>query len=208
MKKFLKIAAPFLLILAAIGSLFVHVESTLDFADVAGHWAAPQIEKWSTRGVMNGSEGYFRPDDGLSLAELSAVFTRVLPLGEAAENTFDDLPDDAWFTEPVLRCVGEGIIDAEGKTALEPGRALTRGEAFVMLARALDIEPEQGEKLLRKCNDARLVEPELRPYFEALLARGLVSGENPVFLCADEPMSRADAVDMLERMERGGFIRW
>lgn len=206
MKKFLKIAAPFLLILAAAGSLLIHVESCLVFSDVAGHWAAEEIEKWSERGIINGSDGQFRPDEGVSLAELAVIFTRVLPLGEAAENTFEDLPDDEWYTEAVLRCVGAGIIDVEGKTELAPWQMLTRAETFMMLARALDIAPEQGETMLRTRNDSKYLTPEQKPYFEALLARGLVSGENPVQIYPYDTMTRADAVDMLECLERGGYI--
>lgn len=208
MKKILKIAAPFLLIAAAFASYYVSADPRMAFSDIAGHWAAQEIEKWSARGVINGSEGKFRPDEGMTLAELATVYTRVLPLGEPAENTFADLNGDEWFADPILRCVGAGIIDAGGGSEIGPGRTLTRAEAFVTAARAFGLPPAEGEARLGGYNDARRLAPEHRPYLEALLAHGLVSGGNGVQLYPGEAFTRADAVDLLERAERAGFIRW
>lgn len=213
MKKILKIAAPFLLILAAFASYYVSADSRMAFSDIAGHWAAEEIEKWSARGVINGSEGKFRPDESLSLAELAVIYTRVLPTGEAeaAENTFEDLPEGAWYTEAILRCVCAGIIDAaapdeEGKAEMEPERAVTRAEAFMTLVRAFGIRPVEGEALLGAYNDAKRLTPEQKPYFEALLELGLISGGSDVQLYPGDGISRAEVVDMLERLERAGFI--
>lgn len=206
MKKILKIAAPFVLILAAFVSYHVRVEPRMAFLDIAGHWADEEIEKWSSRGVINGSGGKFRPDESLSLAELAVIYTRILPLDGAAENTFEDVPDGEWFTEPVLQCVSAGIIDGEGKDRLDPWEPVKRGEAFMMLARAFGIEPLEADELPGIYNDAKRLTPEQKPYFEALLSLGLISGSSGVQLYPDEPISRAEVVDMLERLERGGYI--
>lgn len=206
MKKLFKIAAPFLLILAAFASYYVSADSRMAFSDIAGHWAAEEIEKWSGRGVINGSEGRFRPDESLSLAELATVYTRIMPLDTLAENTFEDVPDEEWFAAPVLKCVDAGIIDAGGKTELGPREPVTRAEAFMMLARAFDIRPAGDGTLLSGYNDAKRLTPEQKPYFEALLALGLISGGNEVQLYPDDPISRAEAVDMLERLQAGGYI--
>lgn len=206
MKKILKIAAPFILILAAFASYYVKVDSRMVFSDTAGHWAAEEIEKWSSRGIINGSEGKFRPDDSLSLAELATIYTRILPLDGMAENTFEDVPDGEWFTEPVLMCVDAGIIDAAGKTELHPREPVTRVEAYMMLVRAFGIEGVEGDELPRTYNDAKRLTTEQKPYFEALLSLGLISGQNKVQLYPGEFLSRAETVDMLERLERGGYI--
>ena len=206
MKKILKIAAPFILILAAFASYYVSADSRMAFSDIAGHWAAQEIEKWSSRGVINGSEGKFPPDDSLSLAELATIYTRILPLETQAENTFEDIPNEEWFAEAILKCVHAGIIDAAGKTELGPREPVTRAEAFMMLVRAFDIQPVQGDALLRAYNDAKRLTPEQKPYFEALLSLGLISGGNEVQLYPGDPISRAEVVDMLERLEQGGYI--
>lgn len=206
MKKILKMAAPFILIIAAFASYYVSADSRMMYSDIAGSWAAQEIEKWSSRGVINGSEGRFRPDESLSLAELATIYTRIMPLGGPAENTFEDIPDGEWFAEPILRCVGAGIIDGSGKTELGPREPVTRAEAFMMLARAFDIQPAEGTALLSGYNDAKRLTPEQKPYFESMLSLGLISGGNEVQLYPDDAISRAETVDMLERLERGGYI--
>ena len=206
MKKIFKIAAPFILILAAFASYYVSADSRMAFSDIAGHWAAEEIEKWSGRGIINGSDGKFRPDESLSLAELATIYTRIMPLDTPAENTFEDIFDGEWFTEPILKCVGAGIIDAGGKTELGPREPVMRAEAFMMLVRAFDIQPAEGETLLRAYNDAKRLTPEQKPYFEALLALGLISGGNEVQLYPGDAISRAEVVDMLERLQAGGYI--
>lgn len=208
MKKILKIAAPFLLIAAAFVSQYIGTEPRMAFSDIAGHWAAEEIEKWSARGVINGSGGQFRPDDGLTLAELATVYTRVLPLGRPAENTFTDLNEDEWYAEAVLRCVGAGIIDAGAGGEIGADRRLTRAEAFVTAARAFGLSPAQGETRLGGYSDAGDLAPEDRPYFEALLGLDLVSGGGEARLDPGGSFTRADAVDLLERAERAGLITW
>ena len=206
MKKFFKIAAPFILILAAFVSYYVSADSRMAFSDIAGHWAAEEIEKWSGRGIISGREGKFRPDESLSLAELATVYTRIITLDTLAENTFEDISEEDWFTEPVLKCVDAGIIDAEGKTELGPREPVTRAEAFMMLVRAFDIQPAEGDTLLRAYNDAKRLTPEQKPYFEALLSLGLISGGSEVQLYPSDAISRAEVVDMLERLQAGGYI--
>lgn len=206
MKKLLQIAAPFILILAAFVSYYVSADSRMAFSDIAGHWAAEEIEKWSSRGVINGSDGKFRPDDSLSLAELATVYTRILPLDTVAENTFEDVSGEDWFAEPVLKCVAAGIIDAGGSSGLRPREPVTRAEAYMMLVRAFGIEPAQGGSLLSAYNDGKRLTPEQKPYFEALLDLDLISGGNPVQLYPGDPISRAEVVDMLERLELHGYI--
>lgn len=207
MKKLFKIAAPFILILAAFASYYVSADSRMAFSDIAGHWAAEEIEKWSARGIINGSEGKFRPDESLSLAELATIYTRIITLDTLAENTFEDIPDEEWFAEPILKCVDAGIIDAEGKTQLGPREPVTRAEAFMTLVRAFDIQPAEGETLLRAYNDAKRLTPEQKPYFETLLTLGLISGGSEVQLYPGDAISRAEAVDMLERLQAGGYIK-
>ncbi len=104
--------------------------------------------------------------------------------------------------------MGEGIIDAGGKSEMEPERALTRAETFMTLVRAFDIPPVGGEALLGAYNDAKRLTAEERPYFEAMLSLGLISGGSEVQLYPGDEISRAEVVDMLERLERGGFIEW
>ncbi|BDF70587.1 hypothetical protein CE91St41_21860 [Oscillospiraceae bacterium] len=59
------------------------------FPDIAGHWAAGEINRAGRKGwVRGGSDGLFRPDDPITRAEAAALINRVL---ERAPETADDL---------------------------------------------------------------------------------------------------------------------
>lgn len=54
------------------------------FKDTEGHWARPYIERCASEGLVNGKpDGTFAPDAGLTRAEASAMFARLLDRMEA-----------------------------------------------------------------------------------------------------------------------------
>ena len=207
MKKKLLAAIPFFLLLAAYCTKFIAVGATGGYTDIKGHWAYDDIVRWSERGVLSGGEGRFRPDDGISLAELATVICRVVPLEEKAENTFSDVEPGAWFEDAVLKCVSAGIIGGEC-AELHPREALTRADALIMLARAAGISPDAdwSRDSLRGYNDARRITDAQAPWFCTLLRLGIIEGTTPVQLDPCEKMTRAGAAAVLSRLEALGCI--
>ncbi|MBQ4551037.1 MAG: S-layer homology domain-containing protein, partial [Oscillospiraceae bacterium] len=53
------------------------------------------------------------------------------------ENPFIDIPEDEFYTEPVLWAVGKGITTGTTATTFTPYRIVTRGEALTFLWRAM-----------------------------------------------------------------------
>ena len=205
MKKFWKLAVPLLLLAAMFAVYRVSPDSRLMYSDIAGHWAREEILTWSQRGVMSGTDGKFRPDAGVTRAELATVLTRVLPLEDAAENTFTDVEEDAWYTEAVLRCVAAGILDGGG-TELAPKAYLSREEGFLMIARAIGLEPAEELSLLGGYNDAKLLSDGAKPYFEALLEQNLISGGSEVQLYPRQGMTRGEVAAALQKLCDAGYI--
>ena len=64
------------------------------FSDVQDHWADEAIEKWSDLGIIQGSDGFFRPDDPITRGEMAVIIDRIMQFTKAAENTFIDLDED------------------------------------------------------------------------------------------------------------------
>lgn len=175
------------------------------YSDISEHWARAAIEKWSENGVLTGSKGVFRPDDGLTLAELSTVMTRIIQLPEAAENIYEDLNGEAWYADAVLRCVADGIITAEdGK--LYPTEPVTRERAFCMFARAFGIEPDTDVSVLDGYNDRKNITPGAEGYLAALLRIGVLRGESAVQLFPQEEMTRAQVVMVIDRLNALGYV--
>lgn len=170
-----------------------------DFSDVADHWGEKAIERWADYGVVQGSDGAFRPDADMTRGEMAAVLARLLGLTQTAENTFPDLAADAWYTADVLKCVGAGILQGDG-TNVNPQGTVTRQEAAVMLARALGIQPAEGDSSF---NDAGTVADWASGYVKALNDRGIINGVGGGNFAPQDEINRASLVTILDNSISG-----
>lgn len=104
------------------------------FSDINGHWAQSVIEKWSDKGVIQGYEGKFNPDDSIIRGDMAVILNKLMSYTQKGENNFSDLDDNAYFAESVLKLnKAEIMFGADG--FVRPRDYITREEAFVMLDR-------------------------------------------------------------------------
>ncbi|NLD83850.1 MAG: S-layer homology domain-containing protein, partial [Clostridiales bacterium] len=54
------------------------------YEDTEGHWAETAIETWSERKVIQGSGGFFRPDDGIIRGEMALILDRIFHYSDIA----------------------------------------------------------------------------------------------------------------------------
>lgn len=180
-------------------SMTVLPANAADFSDVADHWGEKAIERWADYGVVQGSDGAFRPDADMTRGEMAAVLSRLLGLTQTAENTFPDLDADAWYTADVLKCVSAGILQGDG-TNVNPQGTVTRQEAAVMLARALGIQPVEGDSSF---NDAGTVADWASGYVNALSERGIINGVGGGNFAPESEINRASLVTILDNSISG-----
>ena len=102
MKRALKVILPFVLIAAAFVVYHSSLRTPELYGDTRGHWAEAKIEKWSGYGVITGSEGAFRPADGVTRAEMCTIISRVAELPDAAEDIYSDVEGE-WYADVMLR---------------------------------------------------------------------------------------------------------
>ena len=114
------------------------------FSDIEGHWAASAITEWASYGVVSGDGTTFRPDDTLTRAELAVILGKLMGYRQAAENTFSDLNDHAWYAQAVLKANAAGVLYGDNNGNVEPEGNVTREQAAVMLARAFAVEEKSG----------------------------------------------------------------
>lgn len=106
------------------------------FADVdKGHWAAEYIQTVFDRGLMQGSDGKFRPEDGITQAEVCATVARSSELDEAAE-PMPGLDPDAWYTPEVSAVWAAGLLEGLEQD-FAPGQPMTRADAAQLFANLL-----------------------------------------------------------------------
>ena len=164
------------------------------FSDTDGHWAESAIDRWSDYGVLEGDNGRFMPGKDMTRAEMAALLVRLLGLQDRAENTFRDLDEGAWYADAVLKCAAAGILQgADGKA--NPNGKITRQEAAVMLARALQIRPVTGDGIFE---DSSSVADWAAGYVNALARKDIVSGVGANLFAPLRNIDRASVTQILD----------
>ena len=203
MKQYRKISM--CLCMAALGIQLIVPAAA--FSDTSGHWAEGAIRRWSESGVLVGyGDGTFGPDRAVTRGELAAVLSRILGWQEQAENTFSDLPGDAWYTPYLLQANQAGVMDGDG-TGMRPQDPVTRQETAVILVKAMCLE-EQEHSL--RFSDADQVAEWARGAVETLTAMGYLAGMDDGTLRPEAAVTRGQLSVILDQMaaevySRAGF---
>ncbi len=167
------------------------------YQDTAGHWAEDAIDRWSGHGIIQGNGGKFNPGNALTRAHMAAILSRLLKLPEAASAGFKDVESGAWYANAINRCAAAGIMLGDDGYA-KPNSTITRQQAVVMLARALQIEPI-ADPDLSGYTDADQVSSYAVGYLAAMAEAGIVRGTSDTTLSPYANITRAATVVILHR---------
>ena len=194
-RKLLSIVLALCLTLTLLPTMSVAAGS---YADTNGHWAETAIERWSSYGILQGSEGKFAPDGTLTRAQMATILSRLLNLPAAESVGFTDVPAGEWYADAINRCAAAGILQGtDGKA--NPNAPITREQAMVMLCRALGIEALSGADLSGYPDGAQ-VSPYAQGYVAALVRTGIVKGDVNGKLNPAGVITRAEIVTIVDRM--------
>ncbi|MGE7051009.1 S-layer homology domain-containing protein, partial [Paenibacillus glucanolyticus] len=170
------------------------------FRDTEGHWAQAAIDELASRGIVKGyANGSFKPDSLIRRDEFTVLLVRALGLQGEGQYPFKDESDiPEWSREAVGLAVEAGMIQGYQDGRFQPAGVITRAELTVMLAKALGLEPLQGDPA--KFADLASFPAWAKGYIAAAYAEGLVSGRSGGKFEPDAPATRAEAVVMLLRL--------
>ena len=111
-RKLLSVVLAFVMVLSLLPVSALAVEYS-DANDAA--WAAEAIDRWSSYGVVGGSDGQFRPNANMTRAEAATVFTNLLGLtSTAGAASFPDVTSDKWFYSAIQKANAAGIMGGTG----------------------------------------------------------------------------------------------
>ena len=123
------------------------------FKDVpAKAWYNTAVSTMAKLGIVNGgSDGYFRPSDPITRAEIAAMIARCdgNSYGSAYTN-FSDVKGH-WAASYIARAYELGWINGYGST-YEPDKYITRAETVAILNRVLNRAPQNTSDLLSGLN--------------------------------------------------------
>lgn len=167
------------------------------FPDTADHWAADAIQRWSDAGIVTGGpDGSFHPDAPVTRAELATILCRLFGYDGDAQETYEDVPADAWYAGAMEACAAAGVMNGDG-ALLYPERTVTRQEAVTLLGRAFALEDAQTGT--EQFSDRDQIASWALPQANAMASAGYINGSDGLFM-PDKELSRGEIVTILDNM--------
>lgn len=173
---------------------YVVAKLSYGFQDINDHpYARNALEAIYSKGVMNPEDpsGAFGTDQYVSRGEFARMLVRALqlPFNYFGNNHFIDATgdeqfvnmNDKWDFRYIETAARAGIVAGTQPRVFEPNRSLSRQDAAVMLAKALnlklDTKPASVQKALQKAFiDEASIGYYAKPSVAAILKKGFISG--------------------------------
>ncbi len=175
--------------------IFTQVVFASTYSDTVGHWAEQKIEKWSNKGLLKGDGGKFNPNANITRAEMATIIDRIMDYQEIGKNVYTDLSDD-WYTMAILKNSQVGVFEgANGK--VRPLDTITREEAVIVMCKALNIEPVEGETIFA---DNAKIASWSKGYVKAFSELGYISGVGDNCFAPKAPIKRASVITMVDNI--------
>ena len=109
-------------------------------SDIDGHWAQKYIAILQKRGTIGGfPDGSFKPDQGITRSQFAAIAVKALGLPQGGrEVEFRDLPKTHWAYKAICSASDAGLVGGFPDGSFRPEDKLTRAQALVILAKAIN----------------------------------------------------------------------
>ena len=119
------------------------------FRDVAsGSWYNTYVATLNNAGVItDSSNGYFRPNEAITRAELAAMLAKFSETTGAA-NYFNDVSAKYWAADAIAICAKLGWINGYPDGTYRPDKNVTRAELMAMINRATGRAPKSADAFL------------------------------------------------------------
>lgn len=112
--------------------------SGVPFPDVTSHWARAYISWAYHAGLVQGYEGYFRPNDNITRQELAAILARTGTVHVARETPFNDAGTvSGWATDYVYTVYRAGLMIGDDRGNFRPRANIMRAETATAVNRML-----------------------------------------------------------------------
>ncbi|NQX46033.1 FIVAR domain-containing protein [Paenibacillus tritici] len=120
--------------------------NAVQYSDVSGsHWAAEAIRQVTGAGLMKGmTDGSFRPEQGITRAEMAVIIVRWKALSGTGEHSYNDALGH-WAEKAIGQTKEAGYMEGMTNGRFQPDKALTRAEGVTVFNRILERGPLYGE---------------------------------------------------------------
>lgn len=159
----------------------------------------PVLDKENHYGYIVGyTDDTVRPNGDITRAEVATIFFRLLTDESRDQywsqtNDFSDVAADQWYNNAISTLTNAGILDGYEDGTFRPNGNITRAEFATIAVRFFDLTYE-GEDLFPD-----IANHWAREYINQAASAGFVNGYEDGTFRPDNPITRAEAVTMVNR---------
>lgn len=197
-------------------STYALISNPAAFADMEGHWAEQFVNSMGGRLIVNGvAEGVFTPERSITRAEFAAMLIRGLGLRPVEfEALFTDVSPDDWYGETAVAAHAFGLVNGFTDGSFRPNERITREQAMVMTANALQLTgflselfDSEQHSTLAAFADADRVSSWAKEGAAVSIRAGIITGRTPDELAPQAWVTRAEAAVIVKRLlQTSGLI--
>lgn len=175
--------------------------SPSDFVDFPNDWSQGAMTAAVENGLLGGvGDGRIAPQGEVTRAQMAAIINRAFGAEKTASLTgYTDVAANAWYATDMAKAVQMGTFSGSGNGLLEPDRAITREEAFSVLARAFALSAGDGAAL-NDFTDGAQVSAWARGSVSAMVAGGYVNGSDGNRLNPQQSITRAEFAAVMSNL--------
>ena len=183
-------------------------ETSKIFYDTEPDWFySDPLDYCYEKGIINGlSATTFGPGETLNRAQLVTMLYRHAgsPAVEG-ESTFFDVPEDQFYTAPVIWASANGIVNGYEDGSFRPAAPITREQLVTMLHRyVVSLDRDNGERNdLSAFTDLDMLHEYAREPMEWAVSNGVINGISQTELGPQQNANRAQTVTILYRIITG-----
>ena len=175
--------------------------SPSDFVDFPNDWSTGAMTAAVDNGLLGGvGDGRIAPQGEVTRAQMAAIINRAFGAEKQASlSSYSDVAADAWYATDMAKAVQMGTFSGTGNGLLEPDRAITREEAFSVLARAFALEAGDDSSLA-SFSDGAQVSSWAKGSVSAMVAGGYVNGSDGNRLNPQQTITRAEFAAVMSNL--------
>ena len=175
--------------------------SPSDFVDFPNDWSTGAMTAAVENGLLGGvGDGRIAPQGEVTRAQMAAIINRAFGAEKQASlSSYSDVAADAWYAVDMAKAVQMGTFSGTGNGLLEPDRAITREEAFSVLARAFALEAGDDSSLA-SFSDGAQVSSWAKGSVSAMVAAGYVNGSDGNRLNPQQTITRAEFAAVMSKI--------
>ena len=175
--------------------------SPSDFVDFPNDWSQGAMTAAVENGLLGGvGDGRIAPQGEVTRAQMAVIINRAFGAEKQASlSSYSDVAADAWYAVDMAKAVQMGTFSGTGNGLLEPDRAITREEAFSVLARAFALEAGDDSSLA-SFSDGAQVASWAKGSVSAMVAAGYVNGSDGNRLNPQQTITRAEFAAVISKI--------